>query len=63
MSHEPRDFQRVATRTIHAGRILTLTDETYESLRDPTQSVYADPREVRLTLAYAYGSEQRHRGR
>jgi 8-oxo-dGTP pyrophosphatase MutT (NUDIX family) len=29
MSHEPRDFERVATRTIHEGRIVTLTDETY----------------------------------
>jgi 8-oxo-dGTP pyrophosphatase MutT (NUDIX family) len=30
MSHEPREFERLATRTIHEGRIVTLTDETYK---------------------------------
>lgn len=34
-----------------------LTDERYEVLRDPTRSVWSDPREVRLNLAYAFGSE------
>lgn len=36
-----------------------LTDETYVSLRDPLRSVYGDPREVRLTFAIAFGSEER----
>jgi len=36
-----------------------LFDETYESLRDPTRSVYGDPREIRLTVAYSFGSEER----
>lgn len=49
MSHEPRDFQRVATRTIHAGRILTLTDETYEYADGKT----ADREIVRTTGAVA----------
>ncbi len=39
-----------------------LTDETYVSLRDPLRSVYGDPREIRLTFAIAFGSEER-RGR
>lgn len=36
-----------------------LFDEEYVSLRDPGRSVYGDPREVRLTLAFAIGSEER----
>jgi ADP-ribose pyrophosphatase len=28
-SHEERTFERIATRTIHQGRIITVTDETY----------------------------------
>jgi iron complex outermembrane receptor protein len=36
-----------------------LTDETYISLRDPLRSVYGDPREIRLTFAIAFGSEER----
>ena len=36
-----------------------LFDETYISLRDPLRSVYGDPREIRLTLAIAFGSEER----
>jgi iron complex outermembrane receptor protein len=39
-----------------------LFDETYVSLRDPLRSVYGDPREIRLTFAIAFGSEER-RGR
>lgn len=29
MSHDERGFERIATREIHAGRIITVTDETY----------------------------------
>lgn len=36
-----------------------LLDETYVSLRDPLRSVYGDPREIRFTLAIAFGSEER----
>jgi iron complex outermembrane receptor protein len=36
-----------------------LTDETYIALKDPLRSVYGDPREIRLTLAIAFGSEER----
>jgi iron complex outermembrane recepter protein len=36
-----------------------LFDETYESLRDPTRSVYGDPREIRFTLGFFFGSEER----
>lgn len=36
-----------------------LTDETYVTLRDPLRSVYGDPREIRLTFAIAFGSEER----
>jgi len=40
-----------------------LFDETYESLRDPTRSVYGDPREIRFTLSIAMGSEERGKRR
>ena len=36
-----------------------LFDEQYISLRDPLRSVYGDPREIRLTFAIAFGSEER----
>jgi len=36
-----------------------LFDKTYVILRDPTRDVYGDPREVRLSLSYAFGSEAR----
>ncbi|MDP3739289.1 MAG: TonB-dependent receptor [Hyphomonadaceae bacterium] len=36
-----------------------LTDETYITLRDPLRSVYGDPREIRITFAVAFGSEER----
>jgi ADP-ribose pyrophosphatase len=49
MSHEPRDFERVATRTIHEGRIVTLTDETYKYADGKT----ADREIVRTTGAVA----------
>lgn len=49
MSHEPRDFERVATRTIHEGRIVTLTDETYRYADGKT----ADREIVRTTGAVA----------
>lgn len=49
MSHEPRDFERVATRTIHEGRIVTLTDETYRYADGKT----ADREIVRTTNAVA----------
>jgi 8-oxo-dGTP pyrophosphatase MutT (NUDIX family) len=49
MSHEPRDFERVATRTIHEGRIVTLTDETYKYADGKT----ADREIVRTTGAAA----------
>ena len=38
-----------------------LFDKTYVILRDPTRDVYGDPREVRMTLSYAFGSEVRPR--
>jgi ADP-ribose pyrophosphatase len=49
VSHEPRDFERVATRTIHEGRIVTLTDETYRYADGKT----ADREIVRTTGAVA----------
>ncbi|WP_374347937.1 TonB-dependent receptor [Phenylobacterium sp.] len=36
-----------------------LFDKTYVTLRDPTRDVYGDPREIRLSLSYAFGSEAR----
>jgi len=40
-----------------------LFDKTYVSLADPANDRYADPREIRLTLSYAFGSEARPRAR
>jgi len=40
-----------------------LFDKTYVILRAPTSDIYGDPREVRLTLGYAFGSEARPGGR
>lgn len=40
-----------------------LFDKTYVILPTPTNDIYGDPREVRLTLSYAFGSEARARGR
>lgn len=37
-SHEPRTFERIDTKTIHAGRIVTLTDETYKYADGKTAS-------------------------
>ncbi|MCC7266781.1 MAG: TonB-dependent receptor [Caulobacteraceae bacterium] len=36
-----------------------LFDKTYVILRNPTNDIYGDPREVRLSLSYAFGSEAR----
>ena len=36
-----------------------LFDKTYVSLRDATNDIYGNPREVRLSLSYAFGSEAR----
>ncbi|WP_337186188.1 TonB-dependent receptor [Phenylobacterium sp.] len=36
-----------------------LFDRTYEAIRDTNRSVWGDKREVRLTAAYAWGSERR----
>jgi 8-oxo-dGTP pyrophosphatase MutT (NUDIX family) len=49
MSHEDRAFERVATRTIHEGRIVTVTEETYKYADGKT----ADREIVRTTGAVA----------
>jgi len=36
-----------------------LLDERYEAIRDATRSTWGDPREIRIGLAYAFGSERR----
>lgn len=47
--HEDRSFERIATRTIHEGRIITVTDETYRYADGKT----ADREMVRTTGAVA----------
>jgi ADP-ribose pyrophosphatase len=49
MSHDERGFERIATRTIHEGRIITVTDETYRYADGKT----ADREIVRTTGAAA----------
>jgi ADP-ribose pyrophosphatase len=49
MSHDARSFERIATRTIHEGRIITVTDETYRYADGKT----ADREIVRTTGAAA----------
>jgi ADP-ribose pyrophosphatase len=49
MSHDPREFERVATRTIHDGRIVTVLEETYKYADGKT----ADREIVRTTGAVA----------